>query len=294
MKKIIVKGIIEKPLIIEKTTTIICEPKTRCVLVEKLKKNVKIHVKNNAEIFYICMEKSEDNKNSLLGAIHGLKPVVLRSPLNRRFLELKNGALKCAVLNQTPFFNKKAIVEKNATIHWIEVYTDDVDTCTFTELQGVYAHATSTVLFIGNSKEKYKITHQTIHKAKKTTSEITMFGTVEHAYAYTTAKTIIEKKARGAVAHQKLKTILLDDTATASALPEMNIHNYDIQATHNASVGHIKPELLFYMTTRGIDEHEAKQQIVNGYFTALLQRFDDTIKIFITNAISKKLGEHYV
>ena len=46
-----------------------------------------------------------DNKNSLLGAIRRLKPAVLRSSLNREFLELKTVGLKSGVLNP-PVFNK--------------------------------------------------------------------------------------------------------------------------------------------------------------------------------------------
>ncbi|HLD89143.1 MAG TPA: hypothetical protein VI894_02970 [Candidatus Nanoarchaeia archaeon] len=46
----------------------------------------------------------KNNKNSLLGAIRRLKPV-LRSSLNREFLELKTVGLKSGVLNP-PVFNK--------------------------------------------------------------------------------------------------------------------------------------------------------------------------------------------
>src|SRR3989338_4966858 len=48
----------------------------------------------------------ENNKNSLLGAIRRLKPGVLRSSLNREFLELKTVVLKLRVLNP-PVFNKR-------------------------------------------------------------------------------------------------------------------------------------------------------------------------------------------
>ncbi|HLD89385.1 MAG TPA: DUF763 domain-containing protein, partial [Candidatus Nanoarchaeia archaeon] len=47
---------------------------------------------------------NSNNKNSLLGAIRRLKPAVLRSSLNREFLELKTVGLKSEVLNP-PVFN---------------------------------------------------------------------------------------------------------------------------------------------------------------------------------------------
>ncbi|HLD88808.1 MAG TPA: DUF763 domain-containing protein, partial [Candidatus Nanoarchaeia archaeon] len=54
-----------------------------------------------------------NNKNSLLGAIRRLKPAVLRSSLNREFLELKTVGLKSEVLNP-PVFNNFA-----RRYHWL-------------------------------------------------------------------------------------------------------------------------------------------------------------------------------
>ena len=68
--------------------------------IHKLKNLIKEEVK-------IRNHKRKHNKNSLLGAISKLKPAVLRSSLNREFLELKTVGLKSGVLNP-PVFNKKS------------------------------------------------------------------------------------------------------------------------------------------------------------------------------------------
>ncbi|HLD88884.1 MAG TPA: hypothetical protein VI894_01625 [Candidatus Nanoarchaeia archaeon] len=60
----------------------------------------------------------KNNKNLLLGAIRRLKPAVLRSSLNREFLELKTVGLKSEVLNP-PVFNKK-IKQKNVIIKFLQ------------------------------------------------------------------------------------------------------------------------------------------------------------------------------
>ncbi|HLD89218.1 MAG TPA: Asp-tRNA(Asn)/Glu-tRNA(Gln) amidotransferase subunit GatC [Candidatus Nanoarchaeia archaeon] len=57
--------------------------------------------------------QQKNNKNSLLGAIRRLKPAVLRSSLNREFLELKTVGLKSGVLNP-PVFNK--IIERETLL----------------------------------------------------------------------------------------------------------------------------------------------------------------------------------
>ncbi len=249
MKKMIVKGINEKPLTLVCSSTIVCEPNSKCIIVDKTQNTVQVHLKKNAEVFYISIQKNGE---------------------------------------------KKACVGKNAKLHWIDVYNNSIESKTITSLTDMQAHVTVTAFFIGKPKEKYALSYETVHQGKNTSSDITAFGTVTGAHALTTAKTTIEKRALGAIAHQKLKTILMDDSATAFALPEMNIENHDVQATHNATVGHINKETLFYAMTRGLDEEHAKHEIVTGQMTALLFHFSEEIQKIIYDGLSKKTEGYYV
>ncbi|HLD89015.1 MAG TPA: glycosyltransferase family 39 protein, partial [Candidatus Nanoarchaeia archaeon] len=65
-----------------------------------------------AVLIFAYGKNKSNNKNSLLGAIRRLKPAVLRSSLNREFLELKTVGLKSEVLN-SPVFNKRKTFKKN-------------------------------------------------------------------------------------------------------------------------------------------------------------------------------------
>lgn len=238
----IVTGINEKPLVVEKSSQILCNPYSRCII-HNMQKNIQVHVKNNAEVFFVNMQPGK----------------------------------------------KKGIVEKNAKLHWIDFFGKNAEAYTLTELQGVQSHATHTMLFIGNREQ---LISEIRHNAKKTTSDIISFGIVSHAHAFTKAITTIHKNARESIAHQKMKTVLMDEHASASAVPHMNIENNDIQATHNASVGHISKEVLFYMTTRGMDEETAQQQIIAGYFREIIQKFHEDIQKILQKELEKR-GEHY-
>lgn len=236
----IVTGINEKPLIVEKSTKVLCKPYSRCIILNR-QKNLRVDAKNNAEVFLVTMQSGKKN----------------------------------------------AVVEKNAKVHWIDFFRENAEMYTQTELQGMYSHATHTMLFIGNTQQ---LISEMIHHAKKTTSDIISFGIVSHAHAFTKAITKIQKNARGSIAHQKLKTVLLDERAFASAVPHMNIENNNVQATHYASVGHLSKEVLFYMMTRGMDEKTAQQQIIAGYFRECIKHFSEDIQKMLQKELEV---EHY-
>jgi Fe-S cluster assembly scaffold protein SufB len=239
----IVKGKNEKPLVIEKSTQVVCAPSSRAILFDTTAKTTTIDVKPHAEIFYISWNKKM----------------------------------------------KKAIVGKEATIHWIELCTTDVKTETI--LAGKKAHARFLTLSIG--KNMHISVHNTVlHQAKETISDIIMFSTLKQSTSFLRGTTIIEKHASG-IAHQNFQTILLDENSHASALPEMFISTADVQASHHASAGQIKPETVFYMMSRGIDETTAQRIVTQSHITALLHQYPLEVQHILYDLLQKKCGENY-
>ena len=59
--------------------------------------------------------------------------------------------------------------------------------------------------------------------------------------------------------------MILDDKSRTDTYPYMEIDENDATITHEASVGKIGDDQLFYMTSRGIPEQEALNMIVLGF-----------------------------
>ncbi len=59
--------------------------------------------------------------------------------------------------------------------------------------------------------------------------------------------------------------LMLDDQSVSKAIPEIKNQNPTTQVIHEAKVGKISEEILFYAQTRGLSEEEAKGLIVNGF-----------------------------
>ena len=81
--------------------------------------------------------------------------------------------------------------------------------------------------------------------------------------------------SHGSKAHQNAKIMVFDKVSNGIARPILKIDDNDIEASHAAIVGKINDEHIFYLTSRGLSEDEAKRLITLGYLKPILKGFDD-------------------
>ena len=59
---------------------------------------------------------------------------------------------------------------------------------------------------------------------------------------------------------------MLDNNGSAShTMPIIEVNTDDIDIGHEASIGRISDEAIFYLMSRGISEDEAKLMIIRGF-----------------------------
>lgn len=75
--------------------------------------------------------------------------------------------------------------------------------------------------------------------------------------------------------NQNAKIMVFDKASNGIAKPILKIDENDIEASHAAIVGKINDEHLFYLTSRGLTESEAKQLITYGYLKPIVNGFKD-------------------
>jgi Fe-S cluster assembly protein SufD len=66
-------------------------------------------------------------------------------------------------------------------------------------------------------------------------------------------------------AKQTNKTLLLSDEAQINTKPQLEIFANDVRCTHGATVGQLNQEALFYLRTRGIGLHDARNLLVTAF-----------------------------
>ena len=90
--------------------------------------------------------------------------------------------------------------------------------------------------------------------------------------------------------HQNAKIVVFDEGCVAKAKPILKIDENDIEASHAATVGKVSDEHIFYLTSRGLTNEEAKMLITLGYLKPILKGFKDSIQTEIDNLIERKLS----
>ena len=70
------------------------------------------------------------------------------------------------------------------------------------------------------------------------------------------------KKSKAAVSCQSL---MLDEESRSDTIPAMDIRTPDADVGHEAKIGRISDEAVFYLMSRGISEEDARAMIVSGF-----------------------------
>jgi len=163
---------------------------------------------------------------------------------------------------------KRAYAYEGATVEWID---GNIGSKLTMKYPGVYllgegAHGeTLSVAFAG--KDQHQDTGaKMIHMAPNTSSRVTS-KSVSRSNGRSTYRGLLHvaKGATNVKATVRCDALLLDDTAKTDTYPYMEINQEDATVTHEATVGKIGDEQIFYLMSRGFSEEEALTLIVNGF-----------------------------
>lgn len=99
----------------------------------------------------------------------------------------------------------------------------------------------------------------------------------------------IVKGCHKSASHQNAKIVIFDNECKAIAKPILKIDENDIEASHAAVVGKVSDEHIFYLTSRGLKEEEAKLLITLGYLKPILKGFNQNTQDEINKLIEGRL-----
>jgi Fe-S cluster assembly protein SufD len=104
-------------------------------------------------------------------------------------------------------------------------------------------------------------------------------------------KAIVHKGADGTDAVQANHNLLLSATAEVDAKPELEIYADDVKCSHGTTIGQLDENALFYLRTRGLSRHEAKQVLTRAFAQAIVSKSPiDSLHEFLTEIIAGRLS----
>ncbi len=163
---------------------------------------------------------------------------------------------------------KRAYAYEGATVEWID---GNIGSRLTMKYPGIYLLGeraygeTLSVAFAG--KDQHQDTGaKMIHLAPNTTSKVTS-KSVSRLNGKSTYRGLISvaKGATNVKATVRCDALLLDDTSKTETYPYMEINQEDATITHEATVGKIGDDQIFYLMSRGFSEDESLSLIVNGF-----------------------------
>jgi len=111
------------------------------------------------------------------------------------------------------------------------------------------------------------------HDAPHTVSRVSYKGALRGAGARTVwiGDVLIGRDATGTDSYEQNRNLILAEGARADSIPNLEIETGDIVgAGHASATGRFDDEQLFYLRSRGITEHEARQLVVRGFLNEVL------------------------
>ncbi len=112
-----------------------------------------------------------------------------------------------------------------------------------------------------------------IHQAAHTKGNIFLRATVaDAAKAHISGNIIVQKSAIDTNSFLTENILLLSESATAEAIPDLEILNNDVHCSHAATVGQIDEEQLFYLQSRGISKEQARIMIADGFLSSVTDK----------------------
>lgn len=169
---------------------------------------------------------------------------------------------------------KRALVDENASIEWVSGNMGSGVTMLYpcSVLRGKGAHSDSLGIAFAGPGQNQDTGAKAIHAAPYTSSIIRSRSiSVGGGIAGFRGLIKVTKKAVQSTASMSCDSLLLDEDSVANTYPALKIDTNDVSVAHEARVGKIGDEQLFYLMSRGLSEEQAMQLIVSGFIEPIVK-----------------------
>lgn len=169
---------------------------------------------------------------------------------------------------------KRAIVKKDALMEWVGGNMGSGVTMLYpcSVLVGEGARADHLGLAFANADQWQDTGAKVFHMAPHTSSSVVSKSISKAGgAAIYRGQLKVAPHAHDCTASVECDALLLDEKSRTDTIPDIQIRNNDVTIAHEATVGRLSEEDIFYFTSRGIPEEQAKAMIVNGFIEPIVR-----------------------
>lgn len=226
-----------------------------------------IIIEADAEAHYIEGCSAPKYGSSSLHA--GCVEIFVKQGARFRYSSVENWSKDTYNLN-----TKRAIVAEAGHMEWVGGNMGSQVTMLYpcSILQGPRAHAEHLGIAFAGAGQVQDTGAKVIHAAPDTTSSVIMKSlSKDGGKSVYRGLLTISPRAHGAIAKVKCDALILDEQSISETIPDMNVHNSNVTIGHEATVGKIGEDEVFYLMSRGLSEQEAHAMVVNGFIEPIVK-----------------------
>lgn len=164
--------------------------------------------------------------------------------------------------------SKRAAVDKNGAIEWISGTFGSHITMLYptSVLKGEYARSEYIGVSFASQGQYLDTGAKVIHAAPHTSSTMSS-KSISKSGGNTTTRTSVSVHANARKSKSSVicEALMMDSRSRSDTIPAMDIRNDEVDIGHEAKIGRISEESIFYLMSRGLSEEEAKALIVRGF-----------------------------
>ena len=163
---------------------------------------------------------------------------------------------------------KRALVEEGGTIEWISGSFGSHTGCLYpmSVLKGDNSKSEFTGVTFAGKGQDLDTGAKVVHMGKNTSSYMNTRSISKSGGVSTfRSSVVVQKGATGAKSSVSCQSLMLDSESRSDTIPAMDIRTKDAAVGHEAKIGSISSDAVFYLMSRGMSEEDARALIVSGF-----------------------------
>ncbi len=244
-----------------------------------------IIVEKNASLHFIegCSAPKYSVQNLHAGAVE----LFVKEGAKLRYSTIENWSRNMYNLN-----TKRCVVEKNGKIEWVSGSFGSKISMLYpmSILKGEGASSEFTGITFAAKGQYLDTGTKVVHAAPNTTSIVNSKSiSKDGGHAFYRGLLRVTPNAINVKSTVNCESLMLDNRSKSDTLPIIEIGNEQVDIGHEAKIGRISDDTIFYLMSRGISEAEAKAMIVRGFVEPITKELPLEYAVELNNLINLEL-----
>ena len=163
---------------------------------------------------------------------------------------------------------KRALVKEGGRIEWVSGSFGSHVGCLYpmSILKGDNSRMEFTGVTFAGAGQNLDTGAKVVHVGRNTSSYMNTRSISKSGGISTfRSSVVVEKSAKGAKSAVSCQSLMLDSLSRSDTIPVMEIRTRDAAIGHEAKIGSISNDAVFYLMSRGISEEDARALLVSGF-----------------------------